>query len=222
MKFGVQLATLIGIVAAFDDELAAIPDVFTEDDECEGAQPGDERCDISMMQRRSFLKKFVEANQVNASDEGDDASFTSIQFNASDEGEDTKNIMTLYHQTTETAGHSILRTGFRLGKSGICGPAIYFSPSAKDTDVKAVGGRGFIIEAQVDMGRIKKMGAWCDEKMNGKKLKDMGYNSITLDRGYILECAFLPHCVEYIIYDNSRIIHMKGYKYNGFKSWFPR
>jgi len=129
--------------------------------------------------------------------------------------------MTLYHQTSFEAGQSILKTGFRLGHGGICGPAIYFSPTAKDTDVKAVGGRGFIIEATVDMGRMKHMHGLCDSSLTASKVKASDYDSITLDRGGHAECWFLPHCYEYIIYDPKRVLSMKGYPYSGWKSWFP-
>ncbi|CAE8719979.1 unnamed protein product, partial [Polarella glacialis] len=64
-----------------------------------------------------------------------------------------KNIMTLYHQTTPEAAASIIKTGFRLGSAdGICGAGIYFCPTGKETEIKAVGGKGYMIEAKVDMG----------------------------------------------------------------------
>merc|ERR1712039_1113291 len=119
------------------------------------------------------------------------------------------------------AGRRVLNTGFRLGHGGICGPAIYFSPTAKDTDVKAVGGRGFIIEARVDMGRMKTMSGQCDNTLTASKMQASQYDSITLDRGGYAECWFLPHCYEYIIYDPKRVVSMKGYPYNGWNSWFP-
>ncbi len=117
--------------------------------------------------------------------------------------------MRLYHQTTPQAGKSILATGFHPGQSGICGGAIYFTGSPKDTDAKTVGGRGFIIEAVVDMGRMKEMDAWCDPSMTGEKLKAMGYDSMTLDRGHVRECILVAHCREYIIYDASQIKSIK-------------
>merc|ERR1719343_1634551 len=97
-------------------------------------------------------------------------------------------VLTLYHQTSYEAGQSILKTGFRLGHGGICGPAIYFSPTAKDTDVKAVGGRGFIIEAQVDMGRMQVMSGLCDNTLTASKVEASPFDSITLDRGFFAEC----------------------------------
>jgi len=131
------------------------------------------------------------------------------------------NIRTLYHQTSSWAGNSILKTGFRPGSpESICGSAIYFSPTAHDTDWKAVSGRGFMIEARVDLGRVKRMPKTCDRSMNGWKLKHMGYDSITLDRGGYIECRRVRHCIEYVIYDKSRVLSMKGYPYHGWKHWW--
>merc|ERR1712060_458030 len=157
------------------------------------------------------------ANGISTGQQAQEVEETSLQAAASLGGR----VLTLYHQTSPEAGWSILKTGFRLGHGGICGPAIYFSPTARDTDVKAVGGRGFIIEATVDMGRMKTMSGQCDNTLTASKLSASQYDSITLARGGHAECWFLPPCYEYIIYDPKRVLSMKGYPYNGWNSWFP-
>jgi len=186
-----------------------VPEALLEqDDVCHGGSDAEGRCDVSLLQRRGQVKQHAEAQHAEDRAEANTTSGA--------------NMMTLFHQTSEAAGRSILASGkFNAGKSGICGGAIYFSPSAKDTDVKAIGGRGFVIEAQVDMGRIKTMSPYCDESMTGAKLLALGFDSITLDRGYMFECFALPSCREYIIYDAARIKSMKGYLYNGYESWWP-
>jgi len=192
-----------------------------QDDACSS----DEHCDVSLRQLRAAqrlqeggagqreLDALLEANGISSGREAE-----AVEADSETGGQ----VLRLFHQTSPEAGRSILKTGFRVGSGGLCGPAIYFSPSAKDTDVKAVGGRGFIIEAMVDMGRMKHMSGQCDHSMNAAKMRQHGWDSITLDRGGFGECWFLPHCYEYIIYDKHRIKSMKGYQYNGFSSWFHR
>mmetsp|Transcript_58023 Transcript_58023/g.162714 ORF Transcript_58023/g.162714 Transcript_58023/m.162714 type:complete len:258 (+) Transcript_58023:71-844(+) len=212
------------LVAAAAAEVEADADALLvqQDDVCSS----DEGCDLSLRQLRAthrhqhetkeevaVPRALLEANGISSGQEAE-----VLEASAETGGQ----LLRLYHQTSAAAGESILRTGFRLGSGGLCGPAIYFSPSAKDTDVKAVGGRGFIIEAMVDMGRMKHMSGQCDHSMNAAKMRQHGWDSITLDRGGFGECWFLPHCYEYIIYDKHRIKSMKGYQYNGFSSWFHR
>lgn len=199
-----------GAWAALGEETPALASALTQDDECARGGDEDTRCDLSMLQVRGS-KAAVERGAASAD----------MHLEDGDNFTQTENLMTLYHQTTEAAGRSILGTGFRPGTQGVCGGAIYFSPTAKDTGVKAVGGHGFIIEAVVDMGRMLTMDANCDPYMTGAKLKAKGYDSITIDRGWVLECWFLPHCKEYIIYDAHRVKKMKGYPYSDAQSWFP-
>mmetsp|Transcript_57190 Transcript_57190/g.150507 ORF Transcript_57190/g.150507 Transcript_57190/m.150507 type:complete len:245 (-) Transcript_57190:132-866(-) len=166
------------------------------------------RCDVSLLQLRGKGRTALSAEHA-ATEEAD------ARHNR------TGVVMTLFHQTSPQAGRSILRTGFRRGSpESWCGSAIYFSPSAKGTNVKAVAGRGFMIEAVVNMGRIKRMGPYCDRKMSEQRLKSQGFRSMTLDRGGLVECAHLAHCVEYIIYNPRQVISMKGYAWRGTQHWW--
>jgi len=184
------------------------PEVLQADDAClEGAEG---TCDLSLLQMRG---KQVDPPTPTAGIAGA-TNWTQDLGSAKLAG---KNIMTLYHQTTPEAAASILKTGFRLGSAdGICGAAIYFSPTDKDTEIKAVGGKGYMIEAKVDMGRVLTMPWTCDMFMTGERLNKLGYDSITLDRGGIYECYYTAHCKEYIIYDKSRVLSMRSYPW---KSW---
>jgi len=127
-----------------------------------------------------------------------------------------RHVMTLYHQTSKEAGLNILKEGFWMSKPwAICGAAIYMCPTIAETDVKAIGGRGYIIEMQVDVGRVKTMSPVCNMAMNEKRLEKQGYGSITLDRAGLFECVGVKPCREYVIYSNDRILSMKGYEHHG-------
>ena len=48
-----------------------------------------------------------------------------------------RQVLTLYHQTSPDACHSIIRTGFRPGHDGWCGGGIYFALSPQATKTKS-------------------------------------------------------------------------------------
>ena len=134
-------------------------------------------------------------------------------------------VRTLYHQTTPSAGKSILENGFRLGHVGWCGAGIYFATSVQATSGKIKGpdsGAGFIIEAKVNLGRVKQMPWHCttsptcnhhpfakcqDRKDRGSWLKRQGYDSINFQPD--------PYGPEYVIYDPKRVVSMTGYYLHG-------
>lgn len=108
--------------------------------------------------------------------------------------------MTLYHQTGSQFGPLILQNGFRPGTRGWCGGGIYFATSRKATYGKAIGPdshKGFMIEAQVQIGRVKHLSKTCDRRMTGAKLSRWGYDSITFNPG---------DGAEYVVYASSRVI----------------
>merc|ERR1712187_807664 len=73
------------------------------------------------------------------------------------------NVMTLYHTTSPQIAELILREGFKPGRGGWCGGAIYFidQPYLKRTKFASTTKTGAIIEAKVDMGRMAKMDRRC-------------------------------------------------------------
>jgi len=92
--------------------------------------------------------------------------------------------MALCHQTSPESGELILKGGFKPGKFGWCGGAIYFGTSPQATATKATGIHfrgGFMIEAEVGLGRINHMGSTCDMMMTAKKLRGEGYDSIVFN-----------------------------------------
>lgn len=211
------LAVLLAPALTSEEPVAP---ALASDDECAGAAEGGGTCDASFRQLRgvqtsSGAGAFADVEAHRAEGEAAEDAAEESGHNAS------RNIRTLYHQTSYSSGMSILRNGFRRGSAAsICGSAIYFSPSVHDTDRKAVYGRGFVIQAKVDLGRVKHMPRDCNPTMTGSKLKSMGYDSITLDRGGYFECDHVSHCVEFIIYDKRRVLSMKGFRYHGWKYWW--
>merc|ERR1719188_1401242 len=118
--------------------------------------------------------------------------------------------MTLYHTTSAIAARSILATGFRRGKAGLCGGAIYFidQPYLKKSKfAPGVTQRGAILEVVVDMGKI----AWAGDRrclVNGwfgvESAKAQGYNSLKYDAG--------DGC-EYIIWESSQVKSVRIFRY---------
>jgi len=93
-------------------------------------------------------------------------------------------VMALYHQTSPEIDEHILKGGFKPGKCGWCGGAIYFATSPQATVTKASGihsHRGLMIESEVSLGRIKHMGSTCDMLMTAEKLRSEGDDSIVFN-----------------------------------------
>lgn len=114
-------------------------------------------------------------------------------------------VVTGYHQTSPELAQLILKNGFRPGHEGWCGGGIYFAATPQATYTKAIGPeshKGFIIEAQVDLGRDLHLPKKCDTSMTGSKLQSKGYDSITFNPG---------DGTEYVVYSKSRVKSMKKY-----------
>ncbi|CAJ1330219.1 unnamed protein product [Effrenium voratum] len=123
-------------------DLAALP----SDDECASGQ-----CALNALQVRS--QEGVDSNEDMAASLNESAAIA-VELNQ------TGKLWKLYHATSPDIGPQILKNGFRSGHSGWCGGAIYFGNSAQETKWKAVGAdshQGYIIEAMVDVGHVKKM-----------------------------------------------------------------
>mmetsp|Transcript_14904 Transcript_14904/g.43538 ORF Transcript_14904/g.43538 Transcript_14904/m.43538 type:complete len:323 (+) Transcript_14904:68-1036(+) len=115
-------------------------------------------------------------------------------------------VLTLYHQTGRSIGPQILRSGFRPGSRGWCGGAIYFAMTPEATNRKAIGPdshKGYIIEAQVDVGRVKHMSRTCDRHMTDNRLRGMHFDSIQFNPG---------DGDEYVVYTPHRVISMRHYQ----------
>jgi len=114
--------------------------------------------------------------------------------------------MTLYHQTSPEMATLIFKGGFTNGTSGWCGGGIYFATTAEAAYTKAIGAdsrQGFIviIEAQVDVGRVKHASKTCDG-IDSDLLQSQNYDSVTFNPG---------DGDEYMVYSKGRVISVKKY-----------
>jgi len=125
-------------------------------------------------------------------------------------------VRTLYHQTSPGAGAQILRSGFRPGRVGYCGGGIYFAETPQATDGKARGPdshKGFIIEAVVDLGRVRHMPYTCtssrldirhmDRSPVGGRLRQWGCDSLAFNPG---------DGMEHVIADPGRVLSTRRYR----------
>jgi len=119
-------------------------------------------------------------------------------------------VKTLYHTTSRRAAGAILATGFRPGRSGWCGGAIYFvdTPYLKRSKyAPGITKAGAIIEAQVTMGT---MATHFDRHCRGyggggvRAARHAGYNSILFNPG---------DGNEFIIWDPRQVQSTRLYKY---------
>merc|ERR1712060_87669 len=116
-------------------------------------------------------------------------------------------IMTLYHTTSPEVAEKILREGFKPGRNGWCGGAIYFidQPYLKKTKFATTTKTGAIIEAKVDMGRMARMDKRCTAGFGWGiwGAKKLGYESLEFNPG---------DGNEYVIWSNSRVISTRRFK----------
>jgi len=114
-------------------------------------------------------------------------------------------VLTLYHQTTPAACRGIMSTGFRIGRSGLAGPGIYFAQSARSTGYKAEH-FGCMIQARVYVGNTKRLGFNGDRGITGAKLLRKGYDSVWMPRG--LPVGTAP---EWVVYFPDQIANLSSY-----------
>lgn len=110
--------------------------------------------------------------------------------------------MTLYHQTGESVGMTILREGFHPGTVGWCGGGIYFATSPEATETKAIGPdshKGFMIEARVVLHGDRRCTA-DGHHLNSARAAAQGYDSISFNPG---------DGDEYIVFSSSRVLSVR-------------
>jgi len=115
----------------------------------------------------------------------------------------SKKILTLFHQTSQQAADMIVQNGFRPGTQGWCGGGIYFALSPQATTTKAIGPdshKGAMLQAEVDVGRVKYMSKTCDRGLTGETVVREGYDSVSFNPG---------DGQEYIVYSSSKVISVK-------------
>ncbi|CAK9060400.1 Copia protein, partial [Durusdinium trenchii] len=185
---------------------ATVESMLAADDECQG----NDQCALNALQFRA-----------NEGDGLDAASNETAELAA--ELNQTSKLWRLYHVTSPSIGPKILKEGFRSGHAGWCGAAIYFGNTAQETKWKAVGQdshQGYLIEAMVDPGHVKKMPWNCYTSTHcidshpglqghvsclsrhyyGNELRGQGYDSIVFNPG---------DGNEIVIYDKHRVKSMR-------------
>ncbi|CAE7424998.1 unnamed protein product [Symbiodinium necroappetens] len=123
------------------------------------------------------------------------------------------NMVTGFHQTSPNVCKLIVNSAFRPGSDGHCGGAIYFALSPQATKTKAIGNdskSGCMIEAKVDVGRVKYEGPRCGHKWTKQEFLQTGYDSIRFDPG---------DGDELVIYDSWRVKSMRIIPFND--AWRP-
>mmetsp|Transcript_7553 Transcript_7553/g.17380 ORF Transcript_7553/g.17380 Transcript_7553/m.17380 type:complete len:212 (-) Transcript_7553:123-758(-) len=121
-----------------------------QDDECAEAQGA---CALNALQVKSSEGQGADQELSAGTNDSETMSIAS-------ELNQTGNLWRLYHLTGRSIGPRILKEGFRAGHAGWCGGAIYFGNSPGECYHKAVGAeshQGYMIEAMVDVGRVKRM-----------------------------------------------------------------
>jgi hypothetical protein len=103
--------------------------------------------------------------------------------------------MVVYHATNAAAAKEILANGFRCGRKGLAGGAIYFATSEQHASRKSNHGNGVVLKCQVTLGRTLTLDEDGDPTMTLDELNGMGYDSVKI----------LRNGDEYAVYEPSRV-----------------
>lgn len=114
----------------------------------------------------------------------------------------------LYHQTSEANGQDILRNGFSLDElEKPCGTGIYFSESPEGTLAETYrphAEKGFILSAQVNLGKTITMPPECDSTLNSTILQSMGYDTVAFKKGDFMQ---------FVVYSPALVVGVQYYHY---------
>lgn len=100
-----------------------------------------------------------------------------------------------YHATNASAAQKILANGFRCGRKGLAGGAIYFATSEEDASRKSNNGNDIVLKCRVTLGRTLTLDEDGDPTMTLDKLNGKGYDSVKI----------LRNGDEYAVYEPSRV-----------------
>ena len=100
-----------------------------------------------------------------------------------------------YHATNASAAQKILANGFRCGRKGLAGGAIYFATSEQHASRKSSKGNDVVLKCQVTLGRTLTLDKDGDPTMTLDELNGMGYDSVKI----------LRNGDEYAVYEPSRV-----------------
>jgi hypothetical protein len=108
-----------------------------------------------------------------------------------------------YHATNAAAARKILANGFRCGRKGLAGGAIYFATSEEDASRKSNNGNDIVLKCRVTLGRTLTLDEDGDPTMTLDKLNGKGYDSVKI----------LRNGDEYAVYEPSRVRVLSHHEY---------
>ena len=109
--------------------------------------------------------------------------------------QEREHIVVGYHATSASAARSIRANGFRCGRKGLAGGAIYFATSEQHASRKSNNGHEVVLKCQVTLGRTLTLDKDGDPTMTLDELNGMGYDSVKI----------LRNGDEYAVYEPSRV-----------------
>ena len=109
--------------------------------------------------------------------------------------QEREQIVVGYHATSASAARSIRANGFRCGRKGLAGGAIYFATSEQHASRKSNNGHEVVLKCQVTLGRTLTLDEDGDPTMTLDKLNGKGYDSVKI----------LRSGDEYAVYEPSRV-----------------
>ena len=109
--------------------------------------------------------------------------------------QEREQIVVGYHATSASAARSIRANGFRCGRKGLAGGAIYFATSEQHASRKSNHGNDVVLKCQVTLGRTLTLDEDGDPTMTLDKLNGKGYDSVKI----------LRNGDEYAVYEPSRV-----------------
>ena len=109
--------------------------------------------------------------------------------------QEREQIVVGYHATSASAARSIRANGFRCGRKGLAGGAIYFATSEQHASRKSNHGNDVVLKCQVTLGRTLTLDKDGDPTMTLDELNGMGYDSVKI----------LRNGDEYVVYEPSRV-----------------
>lgn len=106
----------------------------------------------------------------------------------------------LFHETSLDSAEKILNSQtMKKGKEGLAGGGIYFADTGKEAHRKTEHG-GIMLNAMVDLGKMKVISPKGDRHLTFKKLLKEGYDSVKIPR---------RKGEEYVVYNSDQVKNIK-------------
>ena len=105
---------------------------------------------------------------------------------------------TLYHATDHRSAKQIKKSGFRVGKSGLAGPGIYFSKSKQGARKRCRNDGCVVLTCAVKLGqtmRVKQNSTSCNSTKQRKRMMASGCASVKI-KGQDNWCVYEPEQIK--------------------------